>query len=375
MHIPTTLAATLGAPASAAFGLLGRVAQAVQPLMSPAALGATPASAVTPDRVRAALLEMGMAAADADVALASALVQAGLPLTAASVAEAHADLARAPGASPQSYVLAKTLTLPTSPDALRALTAVLSAPGGAAGRGALPEQIRMWLGLGMEAGTLPDAQARRLREMMQQIGRSTEHRLLAAAEDPEHGFPISDMRTALMRLAQSSGDRGLRAEADGMARLIEGQQLLNQAGLRAHEGRAEAPLYFAVPLGFDGAQTIAEACLWLPKPDAGPESDRESDGEDEAILRVTVRVTPPRLGRVQIDLMGRSGGSLSCRLGVEKASAARLLGRHTDQLAAAFSIAGWPACDVACRPQSEWPPLWPGAEAVTTPRVSVDWFV
>jgi len=359
MQIPATLTTTLGGSASAALGLLGRIAQAAQPLMSPVAL---PAGAMTPERVRAALLEMGMAAADSDVALAEALVQAGLPLTAASLAEAHGDLARAPGASPQSYVLAKTLGLPTSPDALRALTAVLNAPGDGPGRGALPEQVRMWLGLGVEAATAPEAQARRLREMMLQIGRSTENRVLAVIEDRER-LPVADLRTALLRLAQGSGDRALGTEADGLASLLEGQQLLNQASRTAHAGRPET-LYCALPLAFDGLPTVAEARVWLPT--------RDTETGDEAPLRVTVRLTPPRLGRVQIDLTGRLAGSLICRLGAEKASSARLLGRHAEALAAAFGRSGWPSCEVVCRPQSEWPPLWPGGETFTTPRTSVD---
>jgi hypothetical protein len=366
MHIPATLAATLGGSASAAFGLLGRIAQGAQPLTPPGALlPGDAAGAMTPDRVRATLLEMGMAAADMDVALAEALVQAGLPLTAASVAEAHGNLARAPGASPQSYVLAKTLGLPTSPDALRALTAVMDAPGNQAGRGALTEQVRMWLGLGVEAATVPEAQARRLREMMLQIGRSTENRVLAVIEDKER-LPVADLRTALLRLAQGSGDHALGAEAGGLASLLEGQQLLNQASLTAHAGRPDTPLYFALPLAFDGLPTVAEARVWLPERDAGEEAG------EEPVLRVTVRLTPPRLGRVQADLTGKLIGSLSCRLGAEKASAARLLGRHTEALVEAFGKAGWPSCEVVCRPQSEWPPLWPGGEAFTTPRTSVD---
>lgn len=367
MHIPTTLATTLGAPASAAFGLLGRIAQAAQPLLLP--LTPSPmseAGTMTPDRVRAALLEMGLAAADADVALASALVQAGLPLTAASLAEAHGDLARAPGAAALSYVLAKTLALPASPEVLRALTAVLDAPTDRASRGAMPEQVRMWLGLGVEAGTAPEAQARHLREMMLQIGRSTENRVLAVIEDRER-LPVADLRTALLRLAHSSGDRALRAEADGLASLLEGQQLLNQAALTAHAEKPDLPLYFALPLAFDGLPTVAEARVWVP----GRKTEEEAD-ENDAILRVTLRLTPPRLGRVQADLTGRIAGSLICRLGTEKTSSARLLGRHTDLLAEAFSRAGWPSCEVACRPQTEWPPLWPGGDAVTTPRACVD---
>ncbi len=360
------LASTLGAPASAAFGFLGRIAQAAQPLLSPSAINAGNATGMmTPDRVRAVLLEMGMAAAELDIALASALVQAGLPLTAASLAEAYGDLARAPGASPQAYALAKTLALPTTPDVLRALTTVLNAPEGRAASQAMPEAVRTWLGMGVEAGTQTEAQARHLQELALQIGRSTEHRLLAAMQE-EGKLPVADLRTALLRLALSSGDRALRAEADGMASLVEGQQLLNQAGLAAHTHHSETPLYFAVPLTFDGAPTLAEMRLRLPA------SPPEDESEEEPILRVTVRVSPPRLGRIQADLTGRLSGSLSCRLGVEKASAARLLVRHTGLLAQALSDAGWVTCDVCCRPQSEWPPLWPGGEAFTMPRTSVD---
>lgn len=365
MHIPATLATTLEGSASAAFGLIGRIAQVAQALPVAQPGVETAAGAMTPDRVRAALLEMGMAAADADVALAEALVQAGLPLTAASVAEAHGDLARAPGASPQAYVLAKTLALPTSPDALRALTAVLNAPNGGAGGGALPEQVRMWLGLGVDAGLEPDPQARRLRDMMLLIGRSTEHRLLAAAQGKEQ-WPVADLRTALLRLAQGSGDRALGSEANSLASLLEGQQLLNQAALTAHGGRLDTPLYFAFPMTFDRVPTVAEVRLELS------DRDVEEDTEHAPVLRVTLRLSPPRLGRVQADLTGQLTGTLRCRLGAEKAASARLLGRHTEVLAASFGKSGWPSCEVVCRSQSEWPPLWPGSETFTTPRTCVD---
>ena len=106
--------------------------------------------------------------------------------------------------------------------------------------------------------------------------------------------------------------------------------------------------------------------VWLPEREAGGES------EDGPVLRVTVRLTPPRLGRVQADLTGRQSGSLTCRLGAEKPSAARLLARHAEALAASFGGAGWPSCEVTCRPQSQWPPLWPGGEASATPRACVD---
>ena len=369
MQIPPTFSAVPGTPAAAAFGLLGRLAKAVLPPL-PVAAAPPDAAAMTPARVRLALLEMGVGAADAEVALAAALVQAGLPLTAPSLAEAHADLARAPGASPEAYVLAKSLALPASPDTLRALTAVLEAPGKTPAPGALPEPVRLWLGLGLDAAVAPEAQARHLREMLRQVGRSTEHRLLAAQKD-ESPLPVADLRTALLRLAGASGDPALRTEAGRLASLVEGQQLLNSAA-QAHNGAGQAgrpdlPLYFAVPLVFDGLPTLAETCLW-PPPEEAQEPGRDAE---EPGLRVVVRVAPPRLGRVQIDLSGKLAGSLRCCLGAERPAAVRLLSRHTGLLAEALSAAGWTSCEVACRPQADWPPLWPGG-AAKGPRQAVD---
>ena len=152
--------------------------------------------------IRAALLELGAGAGEADVALALALTQIGLPLTLQTLAAANAALAPAPGASPAAYALAKSLALPTTPDALQALTAVLDAPEVGLPGAALPERVTAWLGLALEAGTPPDALARGLREMLLQVGRSTENRVARMHEGP---LPIADLRTALLRIAGRVG--------------------------------------------------------------------------------------------------------------------------------------------------------------------------
>ena len=379
MQIPSTLAATLGPSASAAFTLLGRLVQTrpslspeSAPLLSPESVPLIRAGGgtLTPDMIRAALLEMGVGAAQADVALAAALAQTGLPLTAATLAEAHGALARAPGATPEAYALAKSLALPATPDALKALTAALTAPANGLPAGqALPDRVREWLGLDMDAGAGPEVLARHLRERMLETGRSTEHRILSALRLGEPPHSVEDARTALLRLVSASGEPSVRAEADTLAWHLEGQQLLNQAALQAHASQPETPLYLAVPLVFGAQPTLAEMQIWTSNRRAGADGEEEPDA---AILRVTVRVAPPRLGRVQAELTGQTTGNLICRLGVEKAGAMRLLARHAGTLASAFSDAGWHSCDVCCRLQPDWPPLWQGGAALTTPRTCVD---
>ncbi len=359
--------ASFGQPAAAALSLLGRLAQAVQMPVS-SGLEGRPATGgmLTGEVIRAALLEMGAAAGEADVALALALTQAGLPLTLQTLTQANAALASAPGASSEAYALVKSLALPVTPDALRAVTAVLNALSDGLPGAALPERVTAWLGLALEAGTAPDALARGLREMLLQVGRSTENRVQRMQEGP---LPVADLRTALLRLAEASGDRAMRHGADGLASLLEGQQLLNQASLTAHLHQPNVPLYFALPLAFDGLPGIAEAHLWLRQSDAGEDAGEETEDE---VLRVTLRVSPPKLGRVQVDLIGLLSGTLSCRLGAEKAASYRLLSKHAGSLAEALALAGWDACDVTCRVQADWPPLYHGGAALASPRTCVD---
>ncbi len=357
MQVTSTIFSGTQGPAAAARALLGRLTALPSPVAVAGTLAGTPAA----DRVRTLLLEMGLAASEADVALASALVQAGLPLSAASLAKAHAILAAAPGVPPEAY----TLALPLSPDALRAIAAVLNAPARAntTGPGAVPETVRAWLGLALDAGTPPEALTRHLREMLLQIGRSTEHRVLTAELKD---MPVADLRTSLLRLATASGDRALRGEADGLASLLEGQQLLNQASLTTHAHAPETPLYFALPLAFEGKPSVAEVRLFLPCP--------EHSEDEEAPLRVILRLCPPRLGRVQADIAGSRPGLLTCRFGAERAAtvAGRALARASSGLVQALGGAGWPECEVSCHLQTEWPPLWPGGEAFQAPRARVD---
>ena len=355
--------ASFSLPAAAARGLLDRLVLAVQ---GPDANKAAPilAGTLTPELIKSALLELGAAAGEADVALAFALTQAGLPLTLGALAEANGVLAGVPEVSPPAYVLAKSLGLPTSPDALRALSAVLAAPEGE-GTAQLPERVTAWLGLALEAGTSPPALARGLREMLLQVGRSTEHRLLNTHESR---MPVVDMRTSLLRLAEASGDRSLQNGANGLASLLEGQQLLNQASLTAHAGQSAVPLYFALPLMFDGQPGMAEAKLWLHEKDC-------DSAEESEVLRATLRLAPPKLGRVQADLAGLLSGVLSCRFGAEKPSSVRLLMKHAGSLAEALSAAGWETNDVTCRVQTDWPPLYHGGMAFSTPRTCVDWHI
>lgn len=373
MQISSTLAATLRPSATAAVALLGRLTQALPSL--PGERLSLPRLAVgtlTPEMIRATLLEMGASAAGTDVALAEALAQVGLPLSGASLAEANSALARAPGVAPQAYALAKSLGLPTTPDGLKALTAVLTASEqGVPASQALPVRVRERLGLSLDADTAPQALARHLGERMRQAGRSTENRLLAR-EQAVSDVSLTDARTVLLRLAQTSGNSAIQSEADRLAAHLEGQQLLNLASLQAHADKPVVPLYLAVPLLFEGVSMLAEMRLWSPR--RRNEADEDEEREPSR-LRVTVRVTPSRLGRVQADLSGCIAGSLSCRLGVEKPAAQRLLARNTGTLAEALSAAGWPHCEVRCQAQSAWPPLWHGGDALSTPRTCVDRYV
>ena len=359
--------APFGQPAAAALTLLERLAQAVQPAGAAPPVGgqASGGGTLTPELVRAALLEMGAAAGEADVALALALTQIGLPLTGPTLAAANASLAASPGASPDAYALAKSLSLPTTPDALRALTAVLDAPQNGLPGAALPERVTAWLGLALEAGAAPEALARSLREMLLHVGRSTENRVLRMHEGP---LPVADLRTALLRIAGASDDRAMRHGADGLASLLEGQQLLNQASRTAHAHQPHMPLYFALPLAFDGLPGIAEAHFWLPQ---AADGDAGEENEDQ-VLRLTLRVAPPKLGRVQADLIGLLSGTLSCRLSAEKPASHRLLLKYASSLASALAAAGWGTCDVTCRVQADWPPLHPGGAACAAPRARVD---
>lgn len=311
--------------------------------------------------LRSALVEIGASPSPDNLRLAEAFAHLGLALTKSALTEAHTSLAHAPGASETSYALAKSLELPTTPDILRALSTVT---GGIPARRALPPEITEWLTLALDAGMEPESLAAHLHQMLSQRGRSVENRLLAAGNQ-EPAF--QDVRTLLLRLAHSAGDRQTRQGADTLAAHIEGQQLINLAAQQGHSPADQIPLYFAVPLQFPAEQTMLEVRL-----SCRDEEDLPEDGEDQTYLKATLRVATTRLGRVEAQLAGTLSGDLTCRFGAEEAATVRLIQRHTSKLAAALSATGWPSCQVHCQPKTDWTPLWHGGEALTAPRARVD---
>lgn len=333
-----------------------------------AGVGEAPTT-LTPAMLRATLLQMGVTADAQNLALAEAFTQLGLPLTREALTEAHTALARAPGASPLAYALARATALPTSPAALRGLTAV-TGDGAIVPQEALPPELMSWLSLEADAGMEAETLAAHLFVMAQGMGRSTENRVMSqGAQAAQSLASVQDTRTTLLRLAQGSADKTIRRGADALASHIEGQQLINQAARRDPE-TTDAPFYFALPFQFGKETTLAEMRLWS----WDEEKDEDEISPDTAWLRATVRITPPRLGRVQAELAGTLAGTLTCRLGAEKPATARLLHRHSSLLTAALAgLAGWRTSDVECRVVSTWPPLWHGGEALASPRACVDW--
>ena len=355
-------------------GFLGRLAQAMAPAISPLAPNLANAktapsplpaqlsgdTALTPAVLRAALLELGLNASSDNMALAQSLAQLGLPLSTSMMGEANGALARAPGASPSSFALAKSLNLTPTPAILRALSTVTD--GIPAGR-ALPAEISEWLGLHLDAADLDTEQlAAHLHLMVNARTHSLEQRLLTGTG----GNPFHDARALLLRLAQNSRDRQTQAGADTLASHIEGQQLVNGA---ARHVDVHAPLYVAMPMALPGETSMLELKLWTQD----EARDWEQEADDADALRAVVRLATTKLGRVQIELTGTLAGQLTCCVGAEKPAAVRLLTRHREQLASSLCALGWPTCVISCQPQKDWPPLWHGGQQLTAPRVRVDW--
>ena len=371
MHVPSPTA--LGSPKIGAVADFARrlAARLTPDTAAKPETGAT-ATALTPAMLRAALLGLGVVADAQDLALAEAFAHLGLPLTREALLAANGALARAPGASPLAYALARAWSLPTTPAALRALTTVTGENTQAAPQNAMPPELMSWLGLAAEAGMEPEALAGHLFVMAQGMGRSTENRVAAqlTGRTPDLGT-VQDTRTTLLRLADGSADKIIRRGADALAAHIEGQQLVNQAARRDLMAADSVPFYCAVPLQFGEEATLAEMRLWSWDDDT---VDTEDLPADTPWLRATVRLATARLGRVQADLAGTLAGQLTCRLGAEKPATARLLHRHAGTLAASLAaLAGWRGSDVHCHVQSDWTPLWHGGDTMTGPRPCVDW--
>jgi hypothetical protein len=294
------------------------------------------------------------------------MVQFGLPLTVATLAEANSSIAKAGNVSALSYALARLLKLPPTPSILQALNTVTG--GIPPGRG-LPPDISDWLSLALEADMEPEAMAAQLYLMVSQRGRSTEHRLTFS---PQRENGVVDARTLLMRLAQGSVDKQIRKGADTLASHIEGQQLLNAVARRARDDDTlEFPLYFALPFRLAGEQVMLELSIW-PWEDE-EEEEEEIESSDEAFVRAVFRLEPSRLGPLQVEICGTLRGNMRCRIAAARQATVRLLKKNSDSLAGALAMIGWPVCEVTCAFEDQWPPLWHGGKAISTPRTRVDW--
>lgn len=318
---------------------------------------------LTPAMLRTALLELEVAVSAENMRLAEAFTQIGLPLTAATLSQAHIALAESEGATPLSYALAKSLNLPATPDILRALSAVAT---GIQARRALPIDIMEWLGLAIRADEDSETLAGQISLSVNQRALSTERRLGEAIGDDAD--TVQDTRSMLLRLALAAGDKQIRTGADTLASHIEGQQLINLAAHDSNSSDRQIGYYFALPLLLPGEQSTLELNIWRREQ---PPSDDEDD--DAPSWRTAVRLATSRLGRIEAALGGTSFGALTCRIGAEKSSTVRLLLRSREKLARALTAAGWPGTQVSCQQKSEWPPLWFGGEALASPRACMDW--
>jgi hypothetical protein len=326
-------------------------------------LATSPITTLTTAMLRSSLLEIGVSASDDNLLLAEAFAKLGLPVTAASLTDAHISLAMASGASPLAYALAKSLSLPTTPDILRALVTVSD---GIPARRALPSDVMGWLSLALDSEEDAEAMAAHLSLMVNQRVASTEQRL--SRTEPNGEAPADDTRSLLLRLAQTAGDKQIKIGSDTLAAQIEGQQLINLAAQRDGSPERPPPLYFALPLLLPGEQTMME--MSIQRRSDAPEDDWD---EDESNWATSIRLATSRLGRIEAQLSGNLSGALVCRLGAERTSTVRLLQRSREKLLPSLYTAGWSICDVSCRLQTEWPPLWHGGEALTAPRARVDW--
>lgn len=347
--------------------LLSRVARALAPA-PPLAQDPAPvleplqgAYTLTSDALRTALFNLGETANAANLSLAEALTQLGLPLTPATLSEARVALARAPGADAASFALAHSLGLPASPGILNALSAVTR--GIPPGR-ALPAELMDWLAFAARADAEPDALAAQLLLMARQRTQSVESRLAGGNAGLDAAWHT---RTLLLRLADGSSDPQVQAGADTLAAHLEGQQLINQAAQSA-DNTKQAVLYLAIPLLLPGEQTMLELAVqpW--------NAEREAEAEGDApYLQATVRLATTRLGRVQAVLTGTLSGSLHCRLSAERPATLRGLRRGEASLAATLRAQGWPNIAVCCADAADWQPLWQGGAALAAPRARVDW--
>lgn len=356
MAIGNTAIGGAGQPLSTAFHLLSRLMPVHRkPAFHVDALEAQapiPQQA-TVDQLTVTLLDMGLGADRVTLGIAETFARVGIAINPASVATARAALARAPGATPASFALASAMGLPQSTSVLRSLaTVVYGLPAG----DSVSAEARAVIALNVAPQNRP-LTAARLRELIARVGRTTENRLLA------HDAIIDDPRIAL--LAMAAREQDAPPGSDLLARHLEGQQILNAASRQAG---LTAPLYYGFYLQLPGSRP-APVEVQIKREREAPESDAPSGSRR---IVVTIRVTTERLGAIEAQLARQANG-LAVELRSDREETVTRMHRRAPELADVLTASGWDLRKVSVSRTSEPTPLWFGGDALSRPRVRVNW--
>ncbi len=321
---------------------------------------------VTADALRAALLELGIAADADSMALAEVFTRLGLPLTDANIVEGRSILARNPRLPAAAYAMAKLLDAPLTPGVLRALARVID---GALGKYPLPDEALRDLSLALDGQSGSQELARDLYRIVSRLGTSTENQLLRTEGGLLSEKSLNnDPRAQLLTLSNDTDDRNVRMAADAHASHIEGQQLLNQIAINRFD--PPVPLYFAFPFRIADHETVpAEVQVWTKDDE---EARNNPDDGDRLVLQTVVRLSPPKLGLIEVRLQGKSDATLTCNILAERQITYRLLRRNYTDLADGLSNSGWHVTRVDVGLASEFEPLWYGGASLAHPRNRVD---
>ena len=320
----------------------------------------------TSTMLRNQLLQLDVSANDKNLGIADALTKVGIPISLENIQAANHALGAAKGAAAISFALATAWDLPTSPAVLRALSAVTA---GIKPELQLPPELVGWLGLALNAETDSETLAGHLNHSLKQVTRSTEHKLLNGTPTERAGAS-TDVRSLLLKLAGIAVDRPTKHAASFLALHVEGQQLINQASANNHSTDQPNPIYFAVPLQIQDQLTMVEFQMW-PREEI-VEEDELNYLTVQNTLRAVVRVNTKRLGPIEAQITGASDCSLKCQFTSEYPATAKLIARSTQDLAAAFSSAGWAKAEVSSRVGIQEGPLWYGGQDAGGPRRHVD---
>jgi hypothetical protein len=309
------------------------------------------------------LIEIGAALSPANLALAEALAKLGVPLTESNIAEGQAVLAKMPGVSAGAFALAKALDFQTTTSIMKALSAVVDRTANTNNLDLASLDILFLVAQPKnDAGKLAEF----IEKLLDRLGQSTENKLLTQPETA-NTLPVYDPRSGLLNIAQTPGGGQTALAANQYASFVEGQQLLNQASINKHDGRA--PIYFAFPLAIDTKEANCELQVWS----AAEQKSRDAHGADgEEYLRATVRVNAERLGVIETSFVGMWSGRLMCSIATSKQASQRLLRKESPGLARSLAAIGWSitSIDVTCRPTFH--PLWLGGDLLDSPRSRVD---